>query len=527
MNQNLNILIGNIEFCRNNIENFVITSTKNKPTKVNIVFKNHEHLFSISMLDQVVLKEDDKTIFCGLIEYAEKKDNFIHVHCVDYAVFLQDGLLRGYSKMGREQLMRLIWQAAGIILSEEPTNIIAKQSQTAINWDQLLSRLEKSSNLFEFKLILDEFLSNKKDISLEEQIGIKKIMQLVKQEIDSRSLTEEYAINVDNSAYAKAFPKIKANTWRLRKEPDKFIIIIPVKNLDLSNGTLQIGQVTFFSEKDNSLINTYAPKEYLEKNVDWQSRTFAKLKIQAKDFWQAKEVSIPIINEAIAALTLGSTYCSCNIKTDDNLYSDISFNRNTIYAYPQPGNEIFILNCVTDESWIGLPYFVERSLLLDENARQNKHEIISLLNIFLSKNADVFSTTDRRIKQSLNWYYKAFNSDSFLDRFILLWIALETMLVNVEEDSSSLIRRLPFVIASVGHKIKKIRQELQTEWLPLRNEIIHEALLTHLRAEEGAARLKFFTEKALIYGIGKSVNFPIFEDWLEYLDKLAVSEPQR
>jgi len=77
----------------------------------------------------------------------------------------------------------------------------------------------------------------------------------------------------------------------------------------------------------------------------------------------------------------------------------------------------------------------------------------------------------------------------------------------------------------VGDRPNAIRSELQRQWVPLRDEIVHQALQSHPEIEAALRRVRYFSDCAIGYALVRAKQSPSYDDWLDHLDSLSRAKP--
>lgn len=465
-------------------------------------------LHRLALNDTVVLEHEGQRVFTGEVVSAEVVDDVLTVRCSAVASGLNQrggGVARGDAL----QLARmLILDHGGKLAQEDDENVLCPARTRAIDWDALVEEMEQAPDLVSLIAVVRNRTNGQKLQGLEGRL-LAEVMQMVVKQIKSRGLESATASEVKREDFQDALPTIRGCSWRFRKLPDQYEVVVPMRRLVAGSESIQLGSVEF-----RSTDGTVA--EYLDKGnakafaSEWQAEAYAWVGLKACDLWTAKTTGLARIMEAMASVGFVYSYACWHQKTSDGVYRPIRYERP--HGMPAVVGRLFrVTNVDSGDCWIGP---------IDSEADACRLEQLAEKGGLLRQatGSRMNSEMGKHVRRALNWRYKADLALLPVDAFLHAWISLEMLFQRETEGTSALVRRLPFTILSVGERPGSIRNELQKKWVPLRDKIVHRALEHDPSLEEGVRRLHFFSDCAIAFALGCEREFGTYEEWLTYLD---------
>lgn len=515
------VTIGEVEFGRPDLANLVTHSQINGfPSAEFSMPLDSDAARRACMTDAVVVLVDDHDLFTGHCVQAWADGERLQVRCATAPQFRTDRVAFA-SRVPHFTAMRMLVLDAGLKLPEsDEGNFVCKSPSRTIDWDQLLDAVEAAQNCSDALRIVAETAAGVELSADEKQVlqgGLAGISQAVKQSPYASSAVDR----IPPSAYRSAVWQWRAAAWRYRRGSDQHEVIVPIRNLVVPMSTVDIGDVTFMDASRTSVM-----QQYLTDDMDpflrdeWGLPVLARTVVSSDDLWTARQRGREKILAALEVATFRLNFSLALWKLAEGQHAAVRFERPSGSCARLADNS-FVHNRATDEYWLGPTGRAEPPDLVHLHARGGP--LLEALSTTLSDSEE--SPFVAHIRSALHWSYRAAASESLVDRFLLRWIALETLLTAEGESSSDLVRRAPFSLVSVGGRVKPIRRELEKSWIPLRNDIVHRALHADKRLAEGTLRISFFLDATIAHAIASSSDYRTLESWLAYLDKLAISRP--
>jgi hypothetical protein len=400
----------------------------------------------------------------------------------------------------------------------DDTNYLYPEATTNIDWDAFVSDLESAADMECFVAVVHRYLAGVK-LSISEQRLIAEILGLVTGEIDRQGLIHAAPRAAQRSTYARVLPEIWGRSWRHRRTPDKHELVVPLRQVAAPAHTIARSDVQFIGADvcadGGHDIDVPEPLQ-----PDWSADAYARTVVEACDFLAAKVTGLRRIRKAMAAVGFVHSYTAWHQKVAESVYEPVAYER-PAGAPGVIGSLVRIVNLRSGEYWLGS--------IRNQPEPCDLEQVMSLRRGLLSQLdcGDRANELLRHVDRAVSWRYRGLLAAEPVDAFLHTWLALEMLFERPKEKTPAMVRRLPFVFLSVGDSPSAIRSELQNQWVPLRDEVVHRALQSHPEIGTAVRRLRYFSDCAITYALARARQSPSYEDWLDHLDALSRAKPPR
>jgi hypothetical protein len=473
-------------------------------------------LHALPLNERVVIEANGHGIFAGQVVAVQLEEEDLVVNC-STAPEMGDPMSAAVAKAYPGQLIRLIALDAGSTLPlADDSNELCPAATRCLDWDALLSGLERAPDFLSFAPVLQQCLRGTK-LSKSERTLLSQVLGLVRRETAHSGLAQAPVGNVQRRHYEAAFPEIWACSWRHRKIPDQHEVVVPLRQVVAPSAAITVAGVEFVGTdaRADEYIREDAPKGL---QSDWSAIAYARTIVEASDLWTAKAAGLSRIGEAMALVGFVYSYSAWHQKVDEGVYLPIQYAR-PAGAPGVLGSLVRVVNLKSGEHWLGPTR--------NQTNPCDLAQLESLRGSLLSQAANSDETNElvRHVRRAISWRYRALLATMPVDAFLFTWVSLEMLFQRPHEKTSHLVRRLPFVVLSVGDKPGEIRTELQRQWIPLRDAVVHQALQTHPRIDAACRRVHYFSDCAIGYALMRAQQSPSYDDWLDHLDDLSRRKP--
>lgn len=473
-------------------------------------------LHALPLNERVVIEANGHLVFTGQVVKAQLEGEELVVNCSS-APEMGDPMGAAVAKAHPGQVIRLIALDAGSALPlVDDGNELCPAATRCLDWDALLSDLEHAPDFLSFAAVLRQYLRDTKPSKSEQRL-LSQILGLVRKEAAQSGLAQAPAGKVQRCHYEAAFPEIWAWSWRHRRIPDQHEVVVPLRQVVAPSVAVTVAGVEFIGTdaRADEYIREDAPKGL---QSDWSAIAYARTIVEASDLWTAKAAGLNRIGEAMALVGFVYSYSAWHQKVDEGVYHAIQYAR-PAGAPGVLGSLVRVVNLKSGEHWLGPTR--------NQTDPCNLAQLESVRGALLSQAASSCETNEllRHVHRAISWRYRALLATVPVDAFLFTWVSLEMLFQRSHENTSDLVRRLPFAVLSVGDKPGGIRTELQRQWIPLRDEVVHRAIQTHPDIDAAYRRVHYFSDCAIGYALVRAQQSSSYDDWLDHLDDLSRQKP--
>lgn len=471
---------------------------------------------SLALNEPVGLVANEHGIFGGTVTDARVEDGLLIVNCSS-APQMETQRSAGLANAHHSQLIRLIVMDADCNVQEaDDSNEICPAATRCLDWDAFLSELTEAPDFLSFAAVLQTYLPDTTPSEPEQRL-LSQVLGLVQKAVADADLADAPAATIKREHYEVAFPKIWACSWRYRRVPDEHEITVPLQHITAGATPLDVGTV-IFSDADadaSKYLKDDSPPELI---TEWSAKAYARTVVQAQDLWTAKSIGLARIREALTVLAFAYTYAPWQQKLNDGDYRPVSYQR-PAGAPGTLGSLVRVVSARSSEYWLGPVRNTTDSCDLERLA-ETRGTLLAQ-----ASGGDESNELRRHVQRALSWRYRAQLASDQVDAFLYTWISLEMLFQRPSEKTPDLVRRLPFAVLSVGDRPGAIRTELQRRWIPLRDEIVHRAILSHDELATGVRRVQYLSDCAIGYALAWAEHSSAYDDWLAHLDDLSIRKP--
>jgi len=473
-------------------------------------------LHSLALNEPVVVLANEHGVFAGDVVSASLDGETLVVDCSS-APQMETTRGAAVTKVHPTQLVRLIALDADAKLPDsDDDNELCPAATRGLDWDALIGEMDRAPDFLSLAAVTKEHLSRSSPTPQEQRL-VRQVLGRIHKEIADIGLDDVPAASITREHYEAALPDIWATTWRFRVVPDSYEVAAPLRQIGASSTPITVGSVDFCAT-DVGTDDYLGPDADDSLRTGWLADAYARVVVEASDMWTAKWMGLTRIREAMAAIGFAYTYSPWVQKLGDHDYRPMEYAR-PAGAPGTIGTLARVVNQRSGEYWLGSvkgtpdPCDLEAlqslrgSLLAQASAGGEDNELL------------------RHVRRALSWRYRSRLSTVPVDAFLYVWVSLEMLFQRPHENTSVLVRRLPFAILSVGDKLGPIRTELQRSWIPLRDEIVHRAILDHPDIDQAVRRVHFFSDCAISYAMEFAQHSPDYDEWLDHLDLLSRTKP--
>jgi len=458
--------------------------------------------------------EHGEALFGGSVISSELDDDSLVLTCSMLPEMATNPLNGTLHAQAGQALRFLILESGADLRESDDVNPACPAATLSIDWDSFIDALTTAPDFPHLRSVVRAYIADDKlrPSESEQQVMSSLLHRLIREALKNAppgSSEDSWS----RSFYEDAFPDVWGLTWKYRRAPGEYIVITPVRELTSSGFSVLLHGVEFGTAGMDEEISEALP----ESDPQWSRLPHARVVVHARDLHEAKTIGVRRIREAMAVLAFAYGYSPAFQKVDDHDYRAIPYRRPT-GARPSPGPDVLVFDRKSREYWLG-PTNPATAPAQLEDIVSARHALLDQISL------DSSNELLRHVRRALEWRYRAVLAPTAVDRFLSIWISMEMLLQEPHENTPALVRRLPFALASVGDRVKEIRKEVQTQWVPLRDQIVHQALDEHPDAEEGARRISFFSDCVVSYALARSTVSPSYTEWLAHLDSINRTRP--
>ncbi len=416
------------------------------------------------------------------------------------------------------QIIRLLISHTGFQMGDSDASPLCRAKNRGLDWDALVQALDVAEDHAVFVAAIDRHVAAGQPTWAEQQ-QIAEILVVVRRAIERSSVGQLPGAPIPRNHYEDVLPDIWGLTWRFRTEPDPYEVVAPLRGVRAPKEPLCLGPVSFVDSVPSAgeVLDGSAGRWLRD---EWAADAYACTQIDAEDMWTAKQAGLSRIRDALTSIGFTYGFSALQQKIDDHRYQIVDYHR-PAGAPGVLGNVVRVVGTRSNEYWLGSvkgapdpcdlsELALTRSALLTQSSCQDEsNELL------------------RHVKRAMSWRYRGLLADLPVDAFLYTWLSLEMLFQRPKEDASALIRRLAYVMLSGGEKASSVRREIEKRWIPLRNEIVHQAVLAHPSVDAGLRRVHFFSDCAIGFALERAQVSASFDDWLLHLDELSRRRPKQ